>query len=462
MPRTAAERGSLGLPLFNGRLALDLNRRLRWPAAGKIYRQMLDDSPPAAALWTAIRTLLRVDMQVLPGGSTDADKRAAETVEGALGDMSHSLSKALYQMASASMYGFDVHETVFKRRKDGYAGWSSWGLRRQETLDHWEADKNGRVMGFTQRPAPDYQLRTLWFDTKNRPSGAGLAMHLVADDSDGSPEGRGALRPMYRYWYMVTQFELLAGIGVERGVGFPVFSRTDNPPVALSPEEQANLEEQAEAIRQNEQAYVLEPPGIRFRFEPMPGVDANSYLAFIQRYNVWMLATALAEFVALGTGESSGSRALGGNKIDLFLKSLTGFQDRITETISRGPVQQLCRYNGWQPGQGGITDYPRVGLPAVKEYDLGKLGAFLKILANIGAFHATPEDEEYFRAITDLRDADIEEIRKMHAAIEELAKMSKMDSEGESEDGTGDDEMDMEEDEPMDEETMSMNGRERE
>jgi hypothetical protein len=217
-------------------------------------------------------------------------------------------------------------------------------------------------------------------------------------------------------------------------VGFPVFSRTDDPPVALTPEEQANLEAQAEAIRQHEQMYVLEPRGIRFRFEPIPGVDTNSYLAFIQRYNVWMLATALAEFVALGTGESSGSRALGGNKIDLFLKSLTGFQDRITETISRQAIQQLCRYNGWRSGQNGVTDYPRVSLPAVKEYDLGKLGSFVQILANIGAFHAAPEDEEYFRAIGDLHDADIEEIRKMHAAIVELAETPETDDEGESED----------------------------
>jgi len=414
MPRTSADKGAIGLPLFSGRLSLDLNTRLRWPAAGRIYRDMLDNSPPAAALWTAIRTLLRTDVQVSPGGTTDADKRAAEDVQIGMDGIEDGVAKPIRQMASAALYGFDIHEMVFKRLPSGRVGWARWGLRRQETLQRWETNKNGVVAGFTQRPAPDYRERTIWLKPGPRPVGAGIGMHLVADDSDGSPEGRGALRPMYRYWYMVTQFELLAGIGVERGVGFPVFERVESPAVALTPAEETTLAEQAERIRQNEQAYILLPPGIKFRFAEMPGVDAKSYLDFIQRYNVWMLATALAEFVALGTGESSGSRALGGAKIDLFLKALTGFQDRICETISMQAVPLLCRYNGWVKGEGGLTDWPKVSLPPVKEYDLGKLGTFVQLLKNIGAFHPTPEDEEWFRKISDAIDIDIKELRTLH------------------------------------------------
>lgn len=456
MPRTRTEKGAVGLPLFSGRLSLDLNTRLRWPRAGLIYRDMLDNSPPAAALWTAIRTLLRTDVQVVPGGSTDADKQAKETVESALGDLREPLATSLRQMASASLYGFCIHETVFKRRADGYVGWASWGLRRQETLERWETDKSGRVAGFTQRPAPSYQLATIWTQPGPRPSNTGTGMHLVADDSDGSPEGRGALRPMYRYWYMVTQFELLAGIGVERGVGFPVFERTDEPSVALTEEQLDNIAAQAEAIRQNEQAYILLPPGLKFRFAEMPGVNAQSYLNFIQRYNVWMLATALAEFVALGTGESSGSRALGGNKIDLFLKSLTGFQDRICETISRQAIIPLCKYNGWVPGKEGITDYPRVTLPAVKEYDLGKLGAFIQQLRGAGAFHPTPEDEEWLRKISDLLDVDIQVLKGLHE--EKAEPVAKGGDESNLEDGE-DAELEEEEEETSDE-MMHTNGRE--
>ena len=455
MPRTASDRGAIGLPLFAGRLSLDLNQRLRWPRAGRIYRDMLDNSPPAAALWTAIRTLLRTDLQVQPGGTTDADKRAAEDVQIGLDAIEGGVARPLRQMASAALYGFDIHETIFKRLPDGRVGWARWGLRRQETLLRWETDKNGNVAGFTQWPPPDYKVRTIWLKSGARPAGTGIGMHILADDSDGSPEGRGALRPMYRYWYMITQFELLAGISLERfGTGMPVFSRTDEAGMlALTQEQEDALAAIAASLRQNENAYVLEPSGIKFRLEPSPGLDANSYLNFIQRYSVWMLATALAEFVALGTGESSGSRALGGAKIDLFLKALTGFQDRITEAISYQAVPLLCKYNGWIKGEGGVTDWPKVSLPAVKEYDLGKLGAFLVQAMNVGAFHATPEDEEWLRKIADLNDVELDELTELHEEAK-AAPPTPPPSDGQQDDT-------IEEDDTPEEEVAYTNGREK-
>lgn len=401
MPRTAAELGRPGLPLFAGRISLDKNPRLRWPAAGKIYRDMLDNEPAAAALWTAARTLLRTDVQVSPSGKTSRDKQASEHVEACLQDMRDSISTKLKQQASAMFYGFDIHEIVYKRRPDGLVGWADWAIRRQETLERWGSDKKGRVDAFVQRPAPDYKLTAIPLKK---------CIHVIADDSDGSPEGRGALRSMYRYWYMVTQFELLAGIGLERGVGFPVFQRTEtNPPIQLTEAQENDLAEQASAIRQNEQAYVMLPPGMTFRFEPMPGVEAASYLAFIQNFRVWMLSTALAEFIALGTGDT-GSFALGKSKIDLFLKALTGFQDKLCDTINRQAIPQLMRYNGW----GDLEEYPKVSLPAVREYDLTMLSGFAKTLHDMEAFHATPEDEEWLRKISDLHDIDLDTLKKLH------------------------------------------------
>lgn len=399
MARTPSELGRPGLPLFAGRLSLETNTRLRWPQAGRIYRQMLNDEPSAAALWTAVRTLLRTDVQVSPGGETAQDQQAADHIEACLHDMRDSLDVKLRQMASAFFYGFDIHEIVYKRRPDGMVGWADWSIRRQETFERWETDKYGRVSGFTQRPAPTYQIITIPIKK---------CIHTIADDSDGSPEGRGALRPIYRHWYMITQLELLAGIGLERGVGFPVFQRIDAPGVTLTEPQIDELAAQAEAIRQNEQAYVLLPPGIEFRFEPMPGVEAGSYLAFIQNYRIWMLSTALAEFIALGTGDT-GSFALGKSKIDLFLKALTGFQDKLCDTLNRQAIPQLCKYNGWV-----LEEYPKVSLPAVREYDLNMLGNFAKILNDIGAFHPTPEDEEWFRKISDLVDIDLDTLTNMH------------------------------------------------
>ena len=405
MPRTAAELGRSGLPIFSGRISLDKNPRLRWPQAGKIYREMLDNEPAAAALWTAARTLLRTDVQVDAGGTDDRHKRAAAHVEACLGDMRDSLDTKLKQQTSAMFYGFDVHELVYKRRPDGTVGWADWAIRRQESLERWGQDTKGRIDAFVQRPAPDYRVTSIPLKK---------CIHTIADDSDGSPEGRGALRPMYRYWYMVTQFELLAGIGLERGVGFPVFQRVEaGTPIQLTEAQEDDLAAQAEAIRQHEQAYVLLPPGIQFRFEPMPGVEASSYLAFIQNFRIWMLSTSLAEFIALGTGDT-GSFALGKSKIDLFLKALTGFQNKLCDTINRQAIPQLMKYNGW----GDLDEYPKVSLPAVREYDLNMIANFAKTLHDMEAFHATPEDEMWLRKISDLHDIDLTTLMQLHNADE--------------------------------------------
>jgi hypothetical protein len=412
MPRTAAELGQTGLPLFAGRLSLETNTRLRWPQAGKIYRQMLNDEPACAALWTAVRTLLRTDVQV-----SGDDQQSVELVESALGDMRDSIAVKLQQIASSFFYGFDIHEIVYKRRADGLVGWADWAIRQQDTFQRWETDKNGRVSAFTQRPAPTYQMITIPLKK---------CLHTIADHSDGSPEGRGALRPIYRYWYMVTQFELLGGIGLERGVGFPVIKRTDNPPIQLTPEQEADIASQAEAIRQNEQAYIILPPGMDFSFAAMPGVEAVSYLQFIQSFRTWMLSTALGEFIALGTGDT-GSFALGKSKIDLFLKALTGFQDKLCDTINRQAIPQLMRYNGWMDKE----TYPTVSLPAVREYDLNMLGNFANLLAGIGAFHPQPVDEEWFRKISDLADIPLDELETIHedaAQAEADAAQAKVDA----------------------------------
>lgn len=405
MPRPKAEIGAVGLPLFSGRLFLDTNRRLRWPDAGRIYRQMLDDEPAAGALRTAVHSLLRTDVQVTPGGPAmrrgrgrpRAESRAADHIESCLQDMRQPFGTVLRQMASSYFYGFSIHEIVYKRTPDGRVAWADWGLRRQETLDRWET-KQGRTTAFTQRPAPDYVLRTIPL-TK--------AIHVLADDADGSPEGRGALRAMYRYWYMLTQFELLMGISLERfGTGLPVFERVDVG-IDLTTDQENSLAEQAAALRQNEQAYVLLPPGIKFRFEASPGLSAETYLETIKVFRTWMLTTSLAEFIAQGMGERGVD--LGAKKIDLFLTSLTGLQNKICEAINRQAVPKLLAANGWQ-----VENPPVVALPAVREYDLAKLGSFAMVLSKIGAFHATPRDEEWFRKISDLADVSLEDLERLH------------------------------------------------
>lgn len=388
MPRPRATIGSIGLPLFAGKISLDVNPRLRGKEAIKVYRQMAADEPAATAFLGACRTLLRTDLAVTPG----ADPRHAEHVEMCLAEMRDSAAVKLRQLYSMIAYGYDIHEIVYRRRPDGTVGWADWALRRQESYERWEVDGKGQIVAWTQRPAPDYVLRTIPL---------AKALHVVANDDDGTPEGVSALRGMYRLWRFVSNFEWLLGVGLERGTGFPVFARTDAG-LHVSEDDLKELEDQAKAIRQNEEAYVILPPGIGFSFAEMPGLTAESYLEAIQRFRVWMLATVLSDFIALGT--QGGSYALGKDKTELFLLALNGYQDRAVEAINKAIVK-LMQANIWP-----TDDPPTVTLPAVRKYDLSAVGSFAKAISDIGAFHVTPQDEAMFRRMADFIDVPQEEL----------------------------------------------------
>jgi hypothetical protein len=408
MARTKAEIGAPGLPLFSGRLSLDLNPKLRGAQGAKVYREMMSDDPACAAFVAACNTLFRADLQVTAGGQSAADEAAAEFVESCFDDMRDSLDMTLRRAFSFVPYGWSIMEFVFKRRDDGRVGWSHWGVRRQETLDKWETDAQGRITGFTQRVQwPTIQSHTIPLRK---------CLHVVADDSDGSPEGKAALRPMYKPAYFAKNLELLWAISLERfGTGVPVFELRENVTTALTEDQINALEAIAAGLRQNEEAYVITPPGIAFRFEPSPGLDADKYRSAILFFRTWALATGLAEFITLGTGDT-GSYALGESKIELFLKAMTGYQDRLCEAINRQAIPLLMRYNNL----GRLTEYPRVSLPAVRQYDLERLGNFTRTLHDVGAFHPTVQDEEMFRKISDLADIDRETLDDLYAQDEQL------------------------------------------
>jgi hypothetical protein len=414
MARTRAEIGAVGLPIFSGYLQLETDSKLRGAEGVRTFREMRLNEPACAALIAASYQLLRTDLGVEPGGTTDNDKRAGEFLESCLDDMRENIGVYLRQMYSMLWAGWDIHEIVYKRRNggngsrynDGKVSWAAWELRRQESLYRWGLDKNGKVDTFKQRPAPTFDLRELPL--------AKRCIHLVADDTEGSPEGLSVLRAGYRQWYFVKNLELLMGITLERfGTGIPVFEIQPGTP-SLSEPDLLSIQTTAEQIRQNERAYIITPAGVKFYFAPSPGLTSADYRQTIEFMRNWILASVLADFIALGLGQRGGAYALGKDKTELFLLALNSFQDRLAGALNRQAVPWLFRYNDF----GTLSDLPRLTLPAIKRYDLAMIGGFLSAIEKIGAFHVTPEDEAHLRKIADMPDIDSATLEELHAADE--------------------------------------------
>lgn len=406
--------GAPGLPLFSGFLRIDPSSSLRLYGAEAVrqYRLIAYEEPAARAFLYAANQMLHTEVTPVPGGDTDADKQSAEDLAYAIAPLNPSMGATLRQLYSILWAGWAWHEVQLGRGSDGRPVFASWALRRQESLERWLTLPNsGVVTGLVQRPAPDYAVRTLPIER---------SIHVTADDSEGSPEGTSSLRGMIRHAYMVRNIEMLLGIALERfGTGLPLFEVDEAIGNRLTDSDTATLQDALDALRQNEYAGGVLPPGVRFRFADSPGLDANTYLEVIRYYRIVMLSTVIADFIALGTQQSGGAYSLGTDKSDLWMLSLNSYQDRVLDGLNEQPIRRLFALPAYRENRfGRITAPPRLTLRPVRRYDLDKLGAFAELLHRIGAFTPTPEDEEFLRSISDLRDLSADQVRAAREAPE--------------------------------------------
>src|SRR5512140_2460123 len=116
--RPTDELGVTGLLQFCGQVEETYLAELRWPSAYTKYNEMRRRDPTIASLLNATNLLARgASWSVEPGGTTDADKRAAEFLEQALADMSITIEDAVEDALTGIPFGWAWSEIVYKRRK---------------------------------------------------------------------------------------------------------------------------------------------------------------------------------------------------------------------------------------------------------------------------------------------------------------------------------------------------------
>jgi hypothetical protein len=151
----------------------------------------------------------------LPDGqSSDAAKAAAEFVEHCLGDMDANWTRIVRRSAMYRFNGYGIHEWTAKRRDDGLIGMASIEVRPCHTIERWEVEPSGSVLGVFQRsPQTGEQL---WIPRKK-------FVYLLDDTLTDSPEGLGVLRQLVDPAERLQRYLGLEGSGYERDLrGIPV------------------------------------------------------------------------------------------------------------------------------------------------------------------------------------------------------------------------------------------------
>lgn len=398
------EYGRLGQKRYGGTFYEEFLPELRGRRGIAVYYEMSENDDTVGAVLTAIELLLRqATWRVDPAGPGGKDAEAAEFVEQCRADMQDTWTDTLSEILSFLIYGWSLHEIVYKRRlgrgrnpaasskyNDGLIGWQKLPIRAQETLYEWVYDAHDNLVAMRQLPPPDYGVleipmsKALLFRTKVR---------------KGNPEGRSILRNAYRSWYYKRRIQEIEGIGIERDLaGLPVITapeRVDifgkDPKMELL---KAELLAYVKNIRRDEQEGVILPFGYKLELLSTGGNRQFDTNTIINRYDTRIAMTMMGDFILLGH-QGTGSYALSSDKSQLFREALKSYLDIICEVFNNQAIPRLIEAN--RAHFQGITDYPKLVHGDVEHVDLGVLGEFLQRMASSGILLPDEGLEDYVR-----------------------------------------------------------------
>ena len=406
------ELGRSGLKHYSGLVYEEFLPQLQGLKAYKVYTEMMENSAVVGAVLFAVESMLRsVDWTVEPASDDPKDIEAAQFVEEAMHDMSHTWEDFISEVLTMLPFGWSYFEVVFKKRKgrkgdphsrydDDKIGWRKFAPRAQETLYRWEIDPNGGIRGMHQYPHPTgggahYSYSQTELERSNQLVFLPIERCLLFRTTSrrNNPEGRSMLRTAYRSWYFSKRVEEIEAIGLERDLA--------GMPYAGVPIELLQQDRTAEATatfnfikdivtktKRDEQEGIIFPlvydenGNELYKFELLSSGGKRTFDtgSIIQRYTQQIASSVLADFILLGH-ESTGSFALSSDKTELFAVALGSILDSIEDMLNRHALPRLLELNDFP-----VDDHqPMLRHGDIEKPDLQELIQYIQGLATAGA-----------------------------------------------------------------------------
>ena len=158
--RIMTEVGKTGLKWSAGYIYDEFITTLRGSKGVKTFGEMRENDSIVGACLHAVTAILRESRwDVKSGDDTDADtKRDAEFLKANMIGMKQPWNEFFAECLSFLTYGYALFEQVYRYdRKWGRYMWHKFAPRVQQAHEKWELDEHGELVGFWQRPAPDYK-----------------------------------------------------------------------------------------------------------------------------------------------------------------------------------------------------------------------------------------------------------------------------------------------------------------
>lgn len=335
----------------------------------------------------------------------------AKKVEEILNDMVTPLSRVMRRASMYKFYGYSIQEWTAKKRKDGVIGLKDIEPRPHKTIERWDTDDNGNVIGVVQRSPQN--SKEIYLPIQK-------LVYLCDDSLSDSPEGLGLLRHVVPHARRLMRYEALEGIGFETDMrGIPI----GRAPLALLDKlveqgkiTKAQKDEMVQVIRDFVQNHIrAADTGLMLDSLPYRTTDEKGTPSQTMQWGVELLKgespalediakaiTRLIQSIAQLLGvehlllgmNDRGSFALSRDKTQNFFLIVDSALEELGDGFRKDIITRIFELNGWN-----IDLLPKLKPEPIKFMDIEQLAEILRTIAIAGA-PMLPDDP----AINALRD----------------------------------------------------------
>ena len=342
----------------------------------------------------------------------DTDGMFAERAEEILTDSPETpFHRIIRRTAMYRFYGFGIQEWTAMRHEEGWFTFKDIAPRAQVTIERWDTDSDGKVIGVVQRNP--YNQEEIYLPRQK-------LLYVTDDSLSDTPEGLGLFRHLVEPAKRLERYEELEGYGFEtdlRGIPIGYGPFTELAKMERSGEITTERRREIEKpMREFIEKHIRNPKlGLildSMRYETadeaqrpsnnkqweveLLSSDADSFetnAAAIERINRELARILGVEQILLGA-TSTGSLALSRDKSQAFFLLTDAALTDIREAVVKDLLKTAWMLNGWDEDL-----MPQVSTDAVRFVDAEQASAVLRDMASAGAV-LEPDDP----AINDLRD----------------------------------------------------------
>ena len=395
--------GRSGTAIYGGYIVEDeKNQKLTGTSKYRTYSNILANTAiVAAGVRYFINLVAKADwaFEAAQGeGINEAEaQRLADLANEIKDDMETPWVRVVKRAAMFHFYGYSLQEWTAKRREDGVLGFLDVAPRPQVTIERWDVDETGKVLGVVQR---DVQTQEEIYIPRAK------MIYTIDDTLNDSPIGLGLFRHIVDSAERLKRFEQLEAFGFETDL--------HGMPVARAPIAELDAQVESGEITEQDKGKILQPlrdfitnriktptrgmmlDSITYQTIDERGTPSNVPLwdldvvqsevgSFdevanaIERLNREIARVLGVEGLLLGSG-AVGSQALARDKSQSFDLIVESVLITLKQTIRQDYLTVLWSLNGWD-----FNLMPTIRTEAVQYRNASEITAALRDLATAGA-----------------------------------------------------------------------------